>query len=103
VLLRGSLVIAPEARLVHHRSPVGRSSEHHLRREVRADVYLYGKHWRRGVTNRLCLGWLLLGYGVQATLASLFRRNREPWRSLFRGVREGRRLVAALPGSPLAC
>ena len=84
------LVIAPGARLAHHKSPSGRSLEHHLKRETRATCYLYRKYWRVGLKNYLCFVWVNVGYALMATLASVFRLSIDPWRAVFYGRREAK-------------
>ncbi len=86
------LLIAPRARLIHHRSPLGRSEAHPLRRFSQANCYLYQKHWRKGVFNRVLFLWLCVGLGVAASIASLRRGSLDPWRALMEGMREGTRV-----------
>ncbi|HEV2386278.1 MAG TPA: glycosyltransferase [Candidatus Acidoferrales bacterium] len=86
----GALVIAPRARVAHHRSAAGRLAEDRLKREARAAAYLYRKHWRHGTRNRFCFAWLNAGFGIQAALASLRRRSTAPWQALVEGCRQCR-------------
>src|SRR5579862_5698035 len=52
------LLIAPLAHLTHNQSPIGRSQQHWLDRDVRGNYFLYRKHWAEGIVNRLCFTWL---------------------------------------------
>jgi GT2 family glycosyltransferase len=88
------LVIAPNARLEHRTSPIGRLRDHWLRKSARANFYLYAKNWKTGIVNRLCFCWLSVGYLIVATVASLRRGSLEPWRALLTGVREARMAVS---------
>lgn len=83
------LVITPGARLVHVRTDEGTPREHWLRSDAQSSYYLYHRHWRHGITNRLCFVWLNIGYAVVATLASLRRSSLGPWQALIQGVRLG--------------
>ena len=83
------LLITPQARLVHNQSPAGRSQKHWSSREAKSNHYLYHRNWRSGIFNRVCFGWLNLGYGLVASFASLRRGSLEPWRDLLEGMRDG--------------
>ncbi len=85
---RGKLVIAPRARFVHKRTPTNRPKSHWLRQDAQPMYYLYKRNWNHGIKNRLCFGWLNLGYILLATVGSLRRRSLEPWRALLDGIRE---------------
>lgn len=84
------LLIAPAARLVHNQSPSGRLQDHWVRRQARASLFLFNKHWNRGLKNKLCFSWLLTGYGMVVSFASLRRGSLDPWRAFLAGMREGR-------------
>lgn len=84
------LLIAPGARLIHNQSLSGRLQDHWVRRQSRATVFLYNKHWRGGIKNRLCFFWLLTGYAAVVSFSSLRRGSFDPWRAFREGVREGR-------------
>jgi GT2 family glycosyltransferase len=86
---QSQLVINPRARLVHNRSATGRLEDHWLRRYLRSQLYLYRRNWNVGIKNRLCLGWLLLGAALIATLSSVRSASFRPWRALLTGYREG--------------
>lgn len=89
-LPKGSvLLIAPNARLVHKRSPQGRKAGHWLALHAQVSNYLRQRHWRAGLRDNLCLAWLNVGYAVAAALASGKRRSLEPWRAWRQGVRKG--------------
>lgn len=87
-----TLLVAPRARLVHNSSPVGRETTHQLRRDARSLCYLYHRHWRRGVKNRIAYGWLLCGFSLVATWASVRRRSLGPWRALLHGIRDAKKI-----------
>ena len=94
-----TLLIAPQARLVHNQSPAGRLKDHWLRREARASLFLFEKHWNRNFKNKLFAWWLCVGYGSVATVASLRRFSLEPWRALRTGIREAYEAIARDSGS----
>lgn len=88
---RGSrLLIAPGARLVHNQSPSGRLQDHWVRRQARASLFLFNKHWNRGPKNKLSFLWLFAGYAMAVSFASLRRGSLDPWRAFRAGMREGR-------------
>lgn len=91
------LLITPQARLVHNQSPSGRSQKHWSSREAKSNHYLYHRNWRSGIFNRVCFGWLNLGYGLVASFASLRRGSLEPWRDLLEGMRDGYGVSQARP------
>lgn len=91
--ISGALVIAPRARLFHKRSLAGRSQDHHLRWEARASQYLYRKHWKHGIWNRLCFVWINVGYALMATSGMFRGSSTLPWRALIMGSRQGRELA----------
>ena len=92
---RAVLLIAPRARLQHYHDPGGRVSDHWLRRHVRGNLFLYHKHWNKGLRNRLNYGWLWLGYSAVATAASCRRRSLAAWRALRLGASEASRAQAS--------
>jgi GT2 family glycosyltransferase len=96
---RTMLVVAPRARLLHIRSPFGRSKEHHLRNEARSAHYLHRKHWNRGIANNLSFWWANVGYGLMATLGSLRQWSIRPWRAFLSGAGEGKLLARRLSGT----
>ena len=83
------LMIAPQARLVHKRSPAGRNQAHWLLVHAQVNAYMRQRHWGSGVWNRLCFGWLNVGYALAASLSALERRSLEPWRAWREGLRKG--------------
>ena len=91
------LLITPQARLVHNQSPAGRSQKHWSSREAKSNHYLYHRNWRSGIFNRLCFGWLNLGYGLVASFAALRRGSLAPWRDLLEGMRDGYSVSQAPP------
>ncbi len=87
-----ALVITPQARLVHKRSPEGRNSVHWLDLHAQGTNYMRERHWRLGIWNNLCFAWLNVGYTVSAILSSARRISLEPWRAWKRGARRGKSL-----------
>jgi GT2 family glycosyltransferase len=93
--LRGRpLVIAPRARLAHNKSPINRDRDHWLREHAQAAHYLYRKHWKSGLRNRLCFLWLHVGYLSAMPRACLRRMSSEPWRAFRTGARRGAELTS---------
>ncbi len=90
-----ALLIAPKARLVHNRSPIGRSTEHWLSRHARTMWYLYQRNWNRGVPNRLCFLWLNVGYVFAASFVSIRRLSPFCWKGLVRAIHDSRELATA--------
>ena len=87
------LLIAPRARLQHYHSPIGRLTDHWLRRHARGNLFLYHKHWNRGLPNKLSYGWLWLGYSTVAVVASCRRLSLEPWRALRTSAAEASQTI----------
>ena len=95
------LRIAPRARLQHNRSPLGRLTDHWLRRHARANCFLYERFYRdQRFSNRLDYLLLWVGYALVAGASSIRRRSLEPWRALVTAMNEVRR--ALMPRSPSA-
>ena len=86
------LLITPQARLVHKRSPEGRNSVHWLDLHAQGANYMRQRHWRLGIWNNLCFAWLNVGYALAATLSSVRRMSPEPWNAWRQGARRGRSL-----------
>jgi GT2 family glycosyltransferase len=86
------LLITPQARLVHRRSPEGRDAVHWLDLHAQGANYMRQRHWRRGIWNKLCFAWLNAGYGLAATLSSVCRMSLEPWHAWRQGAKRGRTL-----------
>jgi GT2 family glycosyltransferase len=84
----GPLLLNPRARVRHHHSKSGRLTDHWTRRAVRAQLFLFGKHWNHGFFNRLVSGWLFLGYCLVCTASSLRHLSLDPWRALGEGIRD---------------
>jgi len=90
-LPRGSkLVIAPNARLIHKRSAVGRPTDHWLDAHSQSSAYMRQRNWNRGLGDDLSFVWLQIGYTVMAAIGSLKRRSLEPFRAWNRGSARGR-------------
>jgi len=96
------LYIAPAARLRHNHRHSSRDGMHWLRGHAQAQYYLYEAHWRHDFKNRVRFAWLNCGYALAASLASLKRVSLEPWRALFDGVSEARRIGEAGDMPPTA-
>ena len=86
------LVIAPNARLIHKRSAVGRPTEHWLDAHSQSSSYMRQRNWHRGLGDDLSFAWLRFGYTVMAIIGSIKRRSLEPFRAWRRGATRGRSL-----------
>jgi len=86
------LLITPQARLVHKRSPEARNSVHWLDQHAQGANYMRQRHWRYGIWNNLCFAWLNMGYALAAILSSARRMSLEPWRAWNEGAQRGRSL-----------
>jgi GT2 family glycosyltransferase len=84
------LVINPRARLAHYHSQSERLTDHWSRRALRAQWFLYLKHWNRGARNRLAAAWLLVGYVFVAMISGLSHFSTAPVKALVTGLNEGR-------------
>jgi GT2 family glycosyltransferase len=84
------LLIAPQAWLVHKRTPECRSSVHWLDLHAQGANYMRRRHWRLGFWNNLCFAWLNVGYALAATLSSIRRMSLEPWNAWRQGAKRGR-------------
>jgi len=84
------LLIAPRARLIHNRSPQGRTGDHWLRAHTQAAYFLYEKNRKHGLKNRICFAWLNFGYAIALAAACTKRRSLEAWRALRAGRSAGR-------------
>lgn len=91
------LLMTPRARLVHKRSPTGRSAEYWMFRHARTMWYLYLRNWNHGLRNRLCFIWLNVGYAVAASWVTVCSYPACSWAGLFRAVREARALTSIGP------
>jgi GT2 family glycosyltransferase len=88
------LLIASQARLVHKRSPEGRSQVHWLDLHAQGTNYMRQRHWRSGFWNNACFAWLNVGYALAALLSTLKRRSLDPWRAWRSGAQRGAGLAA---------
>jgi glucosyl-dolichyl phosphate glucuronosyltransferase len=92
-LPRGSkLVIAPNARLIHKRSAVGRVTAHWLDQHSQSSSYMRQRNWHRGLGDDLSYTWLQVGYMVMAAIGSIRRGSLEPFRAVRTGAARGRAL-----------
>lgn len=94
-----ALLIAPRARLVHNRSPVGRASDHWLRAHAQAAYYLYERNLKRGIWNRICFSWLRIGYAAALAMTCIKRHSLEGWWALQSGRSIGKTFANASVGS----
>ena len=91
------LLVNPRARLAHHMSLSGRTSDHWLRKVFRGQIYIYQRHWNTGIKNKLCLCWFLTGAAIIATASAACKGSLRAWRSLLLGYKDG--VAAAMQGS----
>lgn len=92
-LPRGSkLLIAPNARLIHKLSAVGRATGHWLEAHAQSSSYMRQRNWHRGLGDDISFAWLRIGYTVMATIGSIRRGSLEPFRAWGRGAMRGRGL-----------
>ena len=89
-----TLLIAPRARLVHNRSPKGRSSSHWLSLHSQVSSYMRERHWKAGLFNNLFYLWLSTGYVAAATISCLKRMSWEPLQAWREGARKGASIAA---------
>jgi GT2 family glycosyltransferase len=83
---RHPLMMTPRARLVHVRTETGRSQAHWLQFDALSSYYLYRRLWSHEIKNRICFGWLNVGYALLVTVSSLRRLSLEPWRAALKGA-----------------
>ena len=91
------LVIAPNARLIHKRSAVGRATEHWLDAHSQSSFYMRERNWHRGWGDDLAFAWLQIGYTLMATIGMIKRGSMEPFRAWRRGAARGRSLGSRPP------
>jgi GT2 family glycosyltransferase len=89
-----SLVIAPDAKLVHRRSEINRHRDHWVREHAQSSYYMYRRNWRRELKGRLSFLWLRLGYCAVVPAGCLRRRSLQPWRAFRQGVRRALALTS---------
>ncbi|MGH9729967.1 MAG: glycosyltransferase family 2 protein [Candidatus Acidiferrales bacterium] len=93
-LPKGSvLLIAPRARLIHNRSPESRDPTHWISVAAQVGSYMRERHWKRGLWNNLCYGWLSAGYAFMAGFSSLKKGSTAPWKAWRQGVRKGKQIA----------
>jgi GT2 family glycosyltransferase len=90
-----NLVIAPNARLIHKRSAVGRAKGHWLDQHAQSSFYMRERNWHRGWGDDLAFAWLQIGYALMATIGMLKRCSMEPFRAWRQGAARGRSLGLA--------
>ncbi|MFZ0745721.1 MAG: glycosyltransferase, partial [Terracidiphilus sp.] len=86
------LVIAPNARLIHKRSAIGRPTDHWLDAHSQSSSYMRQRNWHRGLGDDLSFAWLRVGYTVMAMIGSVKRGSLGPFRAWRRGATRGRAL-----------
>lgn len=87
------LLITPQARLIHNRSPESRDPTHWLSVVAQVASYMRERHWKRGIWNNLCYAWLNTGYAIAAAFSSLKQRSSAPWMAWREGIRKGKQLA----------
>lgn len=87
------LGIVPRAALLHNHSPAGRARDHWLSRFFRGELYLYYKHWNRGLRNRACCAWLFGGCALVLLAACARRQSIEPFRTARQNLIRARQLA----------
>ena len=87
------IVLAPRARLAHHRTREGPSRENWLSYTIKGQYYLYHKIWKTSLKNRVCFLWLNCGFIVIAAVSSIRQRSLAPWIALLSGIRGGKMLI----------
>lgn len=83
---RWKVLIHPQARLIHLRSPGTRPKTDWRLHEMRSYAYLYRKNWATGFKNRLAFLWLRTWFLIQVVMSSLRARSTAPleqWRAAF--------------------
>lgn len=84
------LVIAPNARLIHKRSAVGRAPAHWLDPHAQSSSYMRERNWNRGFRDDVAFAWLQVGYALMAAIGMVKRLSLEPFRAWMRGAARGR-------------
>ena len=70
-------------------SQANRADTHWLQKQVRAAYYVYLRHWRTKLKNRLCFAWLNVGFVAVTLVGVCLSRSMRPWRAFREGVRIG--------------
>jgi len=92
------LQIAPNARLLHKRSAIGRPTTHWLDSHSQSSSYMRHRNWHRGVSDDLSFAWLQIGYALMAAVGSLKRGGSlEPFRAWRAGAQRGKNLGSRAP------
>ena len=89
----GPVFIVPTVRVIHLRSDAGKGPADWLGTSMQAASYLYTKHWRGHLHNRVSFYWLRFGYAIAAVLSCLKRRSSNSWLAMQQGVQTGRALA----------
>ena len=83
-------MLTPRARLTHLGTDVGRVHEHWITSAVISQHYLYYRHWKTGVANRLSFFWFNCGLIIVAAVSSVRQRSLVPLRALIHGIGQAR-------------
>jgi GT2 family glycosyltransferase len=86
------LQLDPRARLVHNVSTEARKSDHWIASVVRGSSYLYFRNWRHGWVNPCAFAWLMSGFAILATVASVKRASLGPWKEFSAAIRYGKKV-----------
>jgi GT2 family glycosyltransferase len=84
------MFILPQARLVHNRSPANRVRSNWLRIHAESSYYLYERHLKKQIRNRLYFTWLNTGYALAAAVGCMKGGSLESLRSFQAGRSAGR-------------
>lgn len=84
------LLINPRSRLAHYHSLSERLTDHWTRRAIRAQWFLYLRHWNRGAGKTLCAAWLICGYLILVSSSILTHLSLAPLKAFVTGLKEAR-------------
>lgn len=90
------LLIAPKAKLIHNRTPESRDSTHWISVDAQVASYMHERHWKAGLWNNICYGWLNVGYAMVAAVSSLKKRSVVPLKSWREGICRGKQIAGGL-------
>lgn len=90
-------MLTPRARLIHLCTNVGRVHEHWITSAVISQHYLYHRHWKSSVTNRLSFFWFNCGLIAVSAVSSIRQRSLAPLRALADGIRVAKTYRGAKP------
>jgi GT2 family glycosyltransferase len=84
------LLMNPRSRLAHYHGPSERLTDHWTRRAIRAQWFLYLRHWNRGAGNKVFAAWLILGYLLVVAFSALSHFSTAPLKAFLTGLNEAR-------------